>query len=300
MIIGKYDFNEDRPYIMGILNVTPDSFSDGGLHNTMDTARAATEQMIKDGADIIDVGGESTRPGHEKISDQCEIDRVCPVIEMIKKEFDVPVSLDTYKGKVAEAGILAGADLINDIWGLKWDKDMADIIARHDKACCLMHNRDNTNYVNYLEDAIKDLDESVQMAYKAGNGDIPVTTFKGFKTDEKISHLGNIKPCIKGKYRLASLKDCLPKYIKNAIIEGVLAFDRYMPGYACDDAVISGIEARTSSPVRITRNEEMTSYHGLIYPCGEGAGYAGGITSAAVDGIKAAEAVISRYKNTHE
>ena len=87
---------------------------------------------------------------------------------MIKKEFDVPVSLDTYKGKVAEAGILAGADLINDIWGLKWDKDMADIIARHDKACCLMHNRDNTNYVNYLEDAIKDLDESVQMAYKAG------------------------------------------------------------------------------------------------------------------------------------
>lgn len=168
MIIGKYDFNEDRPYIMGILNVTPDSFSDGGLHNTMDTARAATEQMIKDGADIIDVGGESTRPGHEKISDQREIDRVCPVIEMIKKEFDVPVSLDTYKGKVAEAGILAGADLINDIWGLKWDKDMADIIARHDKACCLMHNRDNTNYVNYLEDAIKDLDESVQMAYKAG------------------------------------------------------------------------------------------------------------------------------------
>lgn len=168
MIIGKYDFNEDRPYIMGILNVTPDSFSDGGLHNTMDTARAATEQMIKDGADIIDVGGESTRPGHEKISDRCEIDRVCPVIEMIKKEFDVPVSLDTYKGKVAEAGILAGADLINDIWGLKWDKDMADIIARHDKACCLMHNRDNTNYVNYLEDAIKDLDESVQMAYKAG------------------------------------------------------------------------------------------------------------------------------------
>lgn len=168
MIIGKYDFNEDRPYIMGILNVTPDSFSDGGLHNTMDTARAATEQMIKDGADIIDVGGESTRLGHEKISDQCEIDRVCPVIEMIKKEFDVPVSLDTYKGKVAEAGILAGADLINDIWGLKWDKDMADIIARHDKACCLMHNRDNTNYVNYLEDAIKDLDESVQMAYKAG------------------------------------------------------------------------------------------------------------------------------------
>lgn len=168
MIIGKYDFNEDRPYIMGILNVTPDSFSDGGLHNTMDTARAATEQMIKDGADIIDVGGESTRLGHEKISDQCEIDRVCPVIEMIKKEFDVPVSLDTYKGKVAEAGILAGADLINDIWGLKWDKDMADIIARHDKACCLMHNRDNTNYVNYLEGAIKDLDESVQMAYKAG------------------------------------------------------------------------------------------------------------------------------------
>ena len=168
MIIGKYDFNEDRPYIMGILNVTPDSFSDGGKYNGMDRALAHAKQMIDEGAAIIDVGGESTRPGHVQITEDEEIARVTPVIEMIKKEFDVPVSLDTYKGKVAEAGILAGADLINDIWGLKWDKDMADIIARHDKACCLMHNRDNTNYVNYLEDAIKDLDESVQMAYKAG------------------------------------------------------------------------------------------------------------------------------------
>jgi dihydropteroate synthase len=169
MLIGDKEFpSGKKPYIMGILNVTPDSFSDGGLHNSMDTAMEAVSKMISDGVDIIDVGGESTRPGYTLISDQEEIDRVVPVIEAIKKSFDIPVSLDTYKSEVARAGILAGADLINDIWGLKWDNKMAAVISQYDKACCIMHNRREINYNNFLEDVISDLDESVNMALDAG------------------------------------------------------------------------------------------------------------------------------------
>ena len=159
MYIGNVEFKtEERPYIMGILNVTPDSFSDGGKHNKLDDALYAAEQMIQDGADIIDVGGESTRPGYTLISEEEEIERVVPVITELKKRFDTVVSLDTYKAGVAEAGIKAGADLINDIWGLKWDGKMADVISRYDVACCLMHNRKNTDYQKYLEDVISDLD----------------------------------------------------------------------------------------------------------------------------------------------
>lgn len=169
MFIGNRNFkNTEGPYIMGILNVTPDSFSDGGLHNQLDDALRETEKMINEGADMIDVGGESTRPGYTLISDAEEIERVCPVIEGIKSRFDIPVSLDTYKSGVAKAGITAGCDLINDIWGLKWDGTMADVIAKYNIACCLMHNRKNTDYVNFLQDVITDLDETMEMAKKAG------------------------------------------------------------------------------------------------------------------------------------
>lgn len=143
MIIGNQEFLEEgHTYVMGILNVTPDSFSDGGRYNHLDAALKHTEQMIKDGAAIIDVGGESTRPGHEKITDQEEIDRILPVIEKIKQEFSVPVSLDTYKAAVAKEGIQAGADLLNDIWGLQYDPAMGKIVADSGVAYCLMHNRD--------------------------------------------------------------------------------------------------------------------------------------------------------------
>ena len=126
--IGKRDFEiGKRPYVMGILNVTPDSFSDGGKYGDLDAALKHTEEMIKEGADIIDVGGESTRPGHVKITVAEEIECTCFVIEAIKERFEIPVSLDTYKYQVAQAGILAGADLINDIWGFKWDDEMAPL-----------------------------------------------------------------------------------------------------------------------------------------------------------------------------
>lgn len=169
MIIGNKTFDtENHGYIMGILNVTPDSFSDGGRYDQLDAALKHAEEMILDGATIIDVGGESTRPGYTMISDEEEIERVTPVIEAIKKEFDIPVSLDTYKSKVAMAGIKAGADLINDIWGLKWDGTMAEVLAKTGVASCLMHNRKNTDYTDYLNDVIADLDETMEMAKKAG------------------------------------------------------------------------------------------------------------------------------------
>ena len=123
MKIGNRFFDvENDCNIMGILNVTPDSFSDGGRWNNMEKAKQHVADMIEEGAGIIDVGGESTRPGHVQITIQEEIDRVVPVIEMIKANFDIPVSIDSYKSEVVEAALKAGADMVNDIWGLKYDK----------------------------------------------------------------------------------------------------------------------------------------------------------------------------------
>lgn len=183
MRIGSREFDvENRTYVMGILNVTPDSFSDGGRWNSTDRAMKHVEEMLAEGMDILDIGGESTRPGSEySMPAEEELERVMPYIEAVKARFDVPISLDTYKSQVAEAGIAAGVDLINDIWGLKWDAGMAQVIADHGVACCLMHNRravaqgstvDNPyGYENFLEDVAADLAESVELARRAGIGE---------------------------------------------------------------------------------------------------------------------------------
>ena len=169
MKIGNRIFDtENRTYIMGILNVTPDSFSDGGRYNHLDQARFHTEEMIQDGADLIDIGGESTRPGHTVITDQEEIARIVPAIEAVKKRFDIPVSADTYKSPVAEAALQAGADLINDIWGFKHDFRIARLTAEYHAACCLMHNRQEAVYQNFRKELLSDLAECVQIAQKAG------------------------------------------------------------------------------------------------------------------------------------
>ena len=169
MIIGRHDLDiENRCHVMGILNVTPDSFSDGGRYNTLDAARRQVEKMINEGATIIDVGGESTRPGYQEVSVDEEIDRVCPVISMINSEFDVAVSLDTYKYEVLEAAFLEGVDIINDIWGFKRDERLASFAGEHNLTCVLMHNRDNTDYTDFVSDVIDDLRESVDIALKAG------------------------------------------------------------------------------------------------------------------------------------
>jgi len=162
-----YDLSQ-RSYIMGILNVTPDSFSDGGEWNTVEKAVAHAIEMVADGADIIDIGGESTRPGHTQISDEEEIARVVPIIEALKKAVDVPLSIDTYKSAVARAACEAGIDIINDIWGCKYDSEIAAVAAAFDVPIILMHNREKPDYAFLIEDMLADLAESVRIAVSAG------------------------------------------------------------------------------------------------------------------------------------
>lgn len=169
MRIGNKEFQTSgHTYVMGILNVTPDSFSDGGRWNDRDAALGHVEEMLKEGADIIDIGGESTRPGYTLLSEEEETARVAPVVEAVKAAFDVPVSLDTYKAGVAEAGIAAGADMINDIWGLKYDGRMAGVIADSGLPCCLMHNRRDREYQSFVQDVRADLEGSLLLARQAG------------------------------------------------------------------------------------------------------------------------------------
>lgn len=169
MKIGKREFQtEGRTYVMGILNVTPDSFSDGGKWNDRDRALKHVEEMVEQGADLVDVGGESTRPGYAPVAEDEEIERTAPIIQAVKERFDVPVSLDTWKAKVARAGIQAGADLINDVWGLKRDGKMAEVIAESALPCCLMHNRENADYRDFMQDVAADLAETLRLADKAG------------------------------------------------------------------------------------------------------------------------------------
>lgn len=169
MIIGNKEFDtKNNTYIMGILNVTPDSFSDGGRYNSLDAALFHARQMVEEGADILDIGGESTRPGHIQITDAEEIERVVPIIERLKGEFDIPLSIDTYKSAVAEAALSAGADLVNDIWGLKYDEKMASVIAKSGAACCLMHNREKAEYDDFTVDFLEDMRQCAEIADRAG------------------------------------------------------------------------------------------------------------------------------------
>ncbi|NRR24390.1 MULTISPECIES: dihydropteroate synthase [Brevibacillus] len=158
----------ERTLVMGILNVTPDSFSDGGRYVDVEAALAQARAMVEAGADLIDIGGESTRPGSEVVDEATELDRVLPVIRILSQELSVPLSIDTYKAAVAERAILEGAHIINDVWGAKRDPRMAEVAARLDVPIILMHNREDTDYHDFFPNYIKDLRESVQIALQAG------------------------------------------------------------------------------------------------------------------------------------
>ncbi|TYA12504.1 dihydropteroate synthase [Paenibacillus faecis] len=159
----------ERTLIMGILNVTPDSFSDGGKYNDPERAVRHALQMVADGADMIDLGGESTRPGHQPVSEQEELERVVPVVEALHREAPhIPISVDTYKSRVAREALKAGAHIINDVWGFKADPQMAAVAAEFGCPAILMHNRDNRNYADLLRDVADDLLESVTLARAAG------------------------------------------------------------------------------------------------------------------------------------
>lgn len=169
MKIGNREFDiENHFYTMGILNVTPDSFSDGGCFNDTENAMRQVRKLIEDGADIIDVGGESTRPGHRQISEQEEADRVVPIIRLIKERYDIPVSVDTYKSYVAQAALEAGADMLNDVWGFLYDERMAELAAQWEVPVCLMHNRNNTDYDDVMSVVISDLEKCLAVAQKYG------------------------------------------------------------------------------------------------------------------------------------
>lgn len=189
MKIGSQVFDlEHECYIMGILNVTPDSFSDGGKWNDLERAKAHTARMIQEGAAIIDIGGESTRPGHVRIGTQEEIDRVVPMIRMVKENFDIPVSIDSYKSEVVEAALNAGADMVNDIWGLKYDRRMAELIARFNVPCCLMHNREKAEYSDFLGQMCRDLEKSVEIAHAAGIQDAQIILDPGVGFGKTYEH----------------------------------------------------------------------------------------------------------------
>lgn len=169
MKIGKLDFDlEKKGYIMGILNVTPDSFSDGGSYVHIEEAVTQALKMVAEGATIIDIGGESTRPGHATVTIEEEIRRVVPVIEALVRLIDVPISIDTTKSEVARAALNAGASMINDVWGFKHDAEMASVAAEYDVPVCLMHNRKEAKYDDLITDMVSDLKESLQIAFNAG------------------------------------------------------------------------------------------------------------------------------------
>lgn len=158
----------ERSHVMGILNVTPDSFSDGGRYATIEKAVEQAIQMEEMGADIIDIGGESTRPGHDAIPVEEEIERVIPIIEAIKPKISIPISIDTYKAETAKRAIEAGAEIINDIWGAKRDPVIASVAAKYRVPIILMHNRTNKNYDSLIDDMKQDLQESIDIALQAG------------------------------------------------------------------------------------------------------------------------------------
>ncbi|MGR3492355.1 MAG: dihydropteroate synthase [Shimia sp.] len=165
----------DRPRIMGILNVTPDSFSDGGRHASRDAALAQARAMVAEGADILDIGGESTRPGAREVQVQEELDRTIPVIEAIRAEMAIPISIDTRKARVAQAALSAGADIVNDVSAMSFDTQMPAVVAKSEKPVCLMHAQGtpetmqkDPSYSDVVRDVIQALADRQAAARAAG------------------------------------------------------------------------------------------------------------------------------------
>ncbi len=166
---GKYRLPMgEKTYVMGILNITPDSFSDGGMYLKLDSAVKKAQEMVQCGDDIIDVGGESTRPGHKPVDVFEEINRVVPLIERLSKELNVPISVDTSKALVADKALSAGACIVNDVWGIQREPAIAETIARHGAGVVVMHNSDNEEYNDLMGEIIGFLRKSIKIAEKAG------------------------------------------------------------------------------------------------------------------------------------
>jgi len=190
----QLDFSK-RTCIMGILNVTPDSFSDGGRYFSENDAVTQALRMEEEGADIIDIGGESTRPGAVKVSVREEIKRVTPVIEELAKRVKVPISVDTYKSEVADASIKAGASIINDISGLRFDPAMAEVAAEHEVPVVIMHIKGtprnmqkNPLYKSLISEIIDYLREGIIKAKKSGVAEDRIIIDPGIGFGKTVEH----------------------------------------------------------------------------------------------------------------
>ena len=169
MQIGAIQFPiHTRTFIVGILNVTPDSFFDGGSYTTVAQALQRAKQMAADGADIIEIGGESSRPGFTPVTAEVELSRILPVLQALQGEIDVPIAVDTYKAIVAEAALQNGAAMINDVFRFQKDPDLAHVCARYNTVCCVMHNRGTEDYADFLPDVLAEIQESIDLLVKAG------------------------------------------------------------------------------------------------------------------------------------
>lgn len=157
-----------RTYVIGIINLTPDSFSGDGLGGDVDAAVDLALRFQDEGADILDIGAESTRPGHKQISLNKELARLMPALEAVAKRVDLPISVDTYKAAVARRAVDAGAVIINDIWGLKAEPELAEVAAETCAGLVLMHNQKGTQYLNLVPDLVSSLKDSVRTALEAG------------------------------------------------------------------------------------------------------------------------------------
>lgn len=231
---------------MGVLNITPDSFSDGGKYFSdvlsLDKVLHDAEKMVKDGADFLDIGGESTRPGSEEVSVNEELQRVIPVIEKLKDVTDIPLSIDTYKSKVAEEALKAGAEIVNDISGFKFDEQMANTTAKYNASCVLMHIKGtpkdmqmNPVYENVTSEVIEYLNGSIVIAKYAGVSQIMVDVGIGFgKTLEhnlqllrdldKFKQLGH--PILLGVSRKSFIDKIFPTPVEKRL-EGTIAANVY-------------------------------------------------------------------------
>lgn len=237
----------ERTLIMGILNVTPDSFSDGGQFYDRAAAIEQALEMVEHGADIVDIGGESTRPGHEAISAEEEINRVVPVIEAVHEAVPtIPISIDTYKSPVARAALAAGAEMLNDIWGGLRDPVLLELAASRDLPICLMHNRDHTRYKDLLSEVVADLKDCASRALAAGVAEenIVLDPGIGFGKDcrqnlEVMHHLREITslryPILLGTSRKSTIGKVLDLPVDQRL-EGTAATVAY--GIACGVEIV--------------------------------------------------------------
>ncbi|WP_419875992.1 dihydropteroate synthase [Candidatus Pristimantibacillus sp. PTI5] len=244
----------DRTLIMGILNATPDSFSDGGRYTNVEAAVAHAIAMVEDGADILDIGGESTRPGFEPVSAEEELHRILPVIRAVRQALPhIPLSIDTYKAETARQALEAGAHIINDIWGLKGDPNMAAVVAEYRCPVIINHNRHARDYNDLVPDVLADLQGSVSLAQAAGIEEDQIWLDPGIgfaKTHEdNLEMLGRLSelsalgyPVLLGTSRKRFIKQTLNLPV-DELIEGTAATVVLGIAYGCQVMRVHDVKA---------------------------------------------------------